>query len=282
MKILLSASFEAAAVRLGKSRSDEEAVADALEIDPGARAEEPLDELLGAHFEAEDGDRLLLLDGDVLGDVHGERGLAHAGARGDDEHLRAVQPVGHLVELAVPGGEAGDGASALVEFLDGLDGFHDLLLHREGADLEALAGDLVDLLLDLVEERGDVVLLIVGAGGVLRAGGDDAAQRPFLLENLDVIGRVGRRGDEGEQLRDEGGAADLVEQVAVAEHLRERDEIDRLRGVPELEQHGEDTGVGGDVEALGGDAALDAEAAYLARGEEEGTEDALLGVGALW
>jgi len=39
--------------------------------------------------------------------------------------------------------------------------------------------------------------------------------------------------------------------------------------------------VGRDVEALGGDAALHAEAAYLARGEEEGTEHALLGIGAL-
>jgi len=36
------------------------------------------------------------------------------------------------------------------------------------------------------------------------------------------------------------------------------------------------------VEALGRDAALDAEAAYFARREEEGAEDALLGVGTLW
>jgi hypothetical protein len=40
--------------------------------------------------------------------------------------------------------------------------------------------------------------------------------------------------------------------------------------------------VSGDVKTLGGDAALDAEATYVAWGEEEGTEDALLGVGALW
>ena len=91
------------------------------------------------------------------------------------------------------------------------------------------------------------------------------AQGPFLLKNLDVIGRVRRRRDEGEELGDEGRAADLVELVAVPQHLRERDEIDRLRGVPKLEQHREDAGVRGDVKALGGDAALDAEAAYLAR-----------------
>jgi hypothetical protein len=40
--------------------------------------------------------------------------------------------------------------------------------------------------------------------------------------------------------------------------------------------------VGRDVEALRRDAALDAKTAYFARREEEGTEDALLRVGALW
>ena len=88
----------------------------------------------------EDGDRLLVLDGDVLGDVHRQRGLAHAGPGGDDEHLGAVQAVGHFVEFGETGGQAGDGAAALVEFLDGLDGLHDLVLHRERVRLEALAG----------------------------------------------------------------------------------------------------------------------------------------------
>ena len=77
----------------------EEAVADALEIDAGAGAKQPLDELLAAHFQAEDRDRLLVIHRDVLGDVHRQRGLAHAGPRGDDDHLRAVQAVGHLVQF---------------------------------------------------------------------------------------------------------------------------------------------------------------------------------------
>ena len=41
-------------------------------------------ELAGAHFEGEDADRALQLDGDVAGEVEGEGGLAHAGAAGDD------------------------------------------------------------------------------------------------------------------------------------------------------------------------------------------------------
>ena len=58
----------------------------------------------------------------------------------------------------------------------------------------------------------------------------------FSCEDLDVISRVCGRGEEGEKLRDESRAADLVELIAVAQHLRQRDEIDRLGRVPQLQQ----------------------------------------------
>ena len=72
----------------------EEAVAHVAQVHPGPRAEQPLHELLAAHFQREDGDRLALqLDRHVLGDVHGERRFAHGRARRDDDHLRRVQAV---------------------------------------------------------------------------------------------------------------------------------------------------------------------------------------------
>ena len=77
--------------------------------------------MLRAHFQGEDGHRLLLIDRDVLRDVHGERGLAHGRPRGDDDHLRAVQAIGHLVEIGEARGQPGDAAPALVEILDGAD-----------------------------------------------------------------------------------------------------------------------------------------------------------------
>jgi len=84
------------------------------------------------------------------------------------------------------------------------------------------------------------------------------------------------------KLGDEGGAAHLVELIAVAQDLGQRDEIDGLGGVPELEQDVVDAGIGGRVEALRAHAFLDAKAADFARRKEEGAEDTLLRIERLW
>ena len=102
MKILLSASLEAAAVSAGKSLA-QEAVAHVGEVYFCPRAQEALHELLRAHFQREDGDRPLVVYRHVLGDVHGERGFAHGRTRGDDDHFGLVQAVGHFIELRQAG-----------------------------------------------------------------------------------------------------------------------------------------------------------------------------------
>ena len=51
---------------------------------------------------------------DVVGDVGGERGLAHAGAAGDDDQVGLLQAAHLGVEILEPGREAGELAVALV------------------------------------------------------------------------------------------------------------------------------------------------------------------------
>ena len=64
------------------------------------------------------------------GHVHGEGGLAHGGAAGDDDEIGRLQAGGVFVELVVAGRHAGD------HFL-GLDALFDLL---ENARDEILGG----------------------------------------------------------------------------------------------------------------------------------------------
>ena len=71
------------------------------------------------------------------------------------------------------------------------------------------------------KQRVDLALFVVRARGTFRAGADDLAQHVFLPDDLQVVPRVRRRGREGKQVRDERRAADHVEQVAVAQRLRE-------------------------------------------------------------
>ena len=91
---------------------------------------------------------------------------------------------------------------------------HDVLLHADRLRLEAFLRDLENPAFDVVEQARDVVLLFVGAGGVLRADADDLAEGVLLLDDLEVVAGVCRRGEEGEKLRDEGRAADLIELIS--------------------------------------------------------------------
>ena len=85
-------------------------------------------ELLGRHFEREEADDAAVdrVDvavglhlaapglGDVVGDVGGERGLAHAGAAGEDDQVGGLQAAHLAVEVVEAGGEAGELAVALI------------------------------------------------------------------------------------------------------------------------------------------------------------------------
>jgi len=147
----------------GKIALGQEAVADLLEIHPGAGAEQALDELGGAHFQGKDGHRLFQFEGHVLGNVHRERRFAHRRPRGDDEHLRPVQSVAHLIEGGEARGKSGESAAIGVELLDGVDGRHHLVLHAGHAVLVALLRDLHHPRLHLVEQHGHLVLLVVAS-----------------------------------------------------------------------------------------------------------------------
>src|SRR5207244_9526624 len=64
----------------------EAALAQVVALDAGLRGDEALRELGLGHLEGEERDRarVLLAQGDVLGDVGDQRALAHGGTRGDD------------------------------------------------------------------------------------------------------------------------------------------------------------------------------------------------------
>ncbi len=125
---------------------------DLVRIDFRLGAEQPLDELLLAHFQAEDADGLSLLQRGVLRDVKAEAGLAQAGARGDDDQVGRMEAGGHLVELRETGLEPGDQGLAVGDLFDLLvDGADQRLYGREpGAEL--LVGEVEDRLFDMLQD----------------------------------------------------------------------------------------------------------------------------------
>ena len=112
-----------------------------------------------AHFHAENRHRQFA-HADMLGDIQRERGLAHRGPPGHDDHVARLQARGLLVEIGEAGRQPGD-IGRIVAVIELLDAVHHLAQHRLIRD-EALRdaragfGDLEYPRLGLVEQLLDI------------------------------------------------------------------------------------------------------------------------------
>ncbi len=139
-----------------------------------------------------------------------------------------------------------------------------------------------DALLGVVDERVDVLVhllfaVLVGVMNVQRTSVDEFAQDVFIQDDLFVIREVRGDRDEGEQFRDRGGTAYLVEEVLFTQRVGQRDGIDRQIFVVKLQQFLVDGAVGVVVKGERGerDATL---AQAFNRILEEAGENAFLGL----
>ena len=144
--------------------------------------------------------------------------------------------------------EAGNAASGARELLDVVDRVAHHLFHGGHGGLEALLANLEHAGLDLVEEDPHIALLVVGAGDILGAGRDDAAEEIFFENDLAVVIGICRRRDKSEQLGDGDRATDLVEHAPVLKRLGECNEIDRLSAISHFDQELENFLVGWEME----------------------------------
>ena len=86
-----------------------------LRVDRGDARQQAQDQLLLAHLQAEDADRLALANGRVLGDVEREAGLADAGPGGQDDQVAGLEAGGQLVQVREARGDADDLAAVGVQ-----------------------------------------------------------------------------------------------------------------------------------------------------------------------
>ena len=249
---------------------------DALEVHPGSRAKQTLDKLLGAHFQTEDGNRDVFVDGNMLRNVHRECGLSHRGARRDDDHLARVHTAGHIVENLESGGNSGYLTLVLVEFFDRIDGGVDVFLDVGQVAPDTILGNCEDLLLDIIDERLHIPLLVVTARCRSGADGNHAAQEMLLPHNVDVVFGIGGGWQEGLESCQKGRSSDLLEEIPIRQGLRDGDQVDRTILLPEIFQDGIDRPMSGMVEVLIIDPLLDGCSECILRGEQDGREDTFL------
>ncbi len=89
--------YQAPAVLGGKL-----AVAQTVAVDASARTQQAVSQLKGGHFQADDDHGFAAvgtINRDMLSDIDGERGFAHAGAGGKDHELGIMETARQLVEI---------------------------------------------------------------------------------------------------------------------------------------------------------------------------------------
>ncbi len=166
--------------------------------------------------------------GDVVGDVGGERGLAHAGAAGDDDQVGRLQAAHLGVEVFQPGGEAGELAVALI----GAGGHVDRGGQRLGEALEALAeaaglGDLVEPAFGFVDllARREIDRRVERLVDHVLADADQVPPQRQVGDGVAVVGGVDDGGGLG------GKAGEILAGVHAADvHVGRQEGLQRDRG----------------------------------------------------
>jgi hypothetical protein len=167
-----------------------------LLVDPAERTDHPQRQLRGAHFHRKTTTGRPFLDGDMLGDVEREGGLAHRGTRRQHDQVARLETGGHAVHVVEARPYAGHLLGAvLVQLVDAIDQLDDELVHADEALARArpFLADPEDLALGLVEDLRDrAPLRIERVGRDLVARRDQLAQHRALAHDLGVAADVGR------------------------------------------------------------------------------------------
>ncbi len=199
-------------------------------------------ELLGRHFEREKSHDAAIhgVDvpvgahlaapgaGNVVADVGGERGLAHARPAGDDHQVGGLQPAQLAVEVPEPGGQSGEPALALIGARGHVDGggeggFEPLEPAAIASGLRQLVEATLGVL-DLVARReidrrveGDIDHVLADPDQL--APDREVVDRAAVVQRVDDGGRFG--GEAGEILRGcQPGDVDIGRQERLQRHRR--------------------------------------------------------------
>ena len=218
----------------------EEARAQALRVDVGDARQQAQDELLLAHLEAEDADALALLDRGVLGDVEREARLADRRPGGEDDQVALLEPGRERVEVGEPGPDAADLAAVGVEVVEPVVGVVEQRLERAEAGIDPLLADREELRLGAVDRLLDLGRILVADPGDAPGRADQVAQDRLALDDPGVLRDVDRGRRLVRQARQVGATADGLELVLALERLGDRDDVDRLAALEQVQDGGVD------------------------------------------
>ena len=227
------------------------ALADALHVDLRVRAEQTQSDLFAGHFQREHRHGLAAVQRRITGHVHRQRGLAHGGARAQDDQLAAVEAGQQLIQRREARRHAGDAPLELGQLLNAGVGIVQHVLDG----LQSLAGravhhDIENGLFRMAEGLLQGILLGITLLRDLLGGLDELSQRGLFRHDADIRFDVGRRGHILHQAQQVLGTARAFKGAAPGQFAVQRDEVNGLLLPVEGDHRVEDLLVLGLVEIL--------------------------------
>ena len=244
------------------------ALADAVGTDPRGFRQNPCGQLLGGHFQGKEADHgavhqlaLTLIVGfpfsgfcRVVGNVGGQRGLAHGGPARQDHQVGALQAAQQLVEIAEAGRRADKLAVPLVGRLGDLDGAgQNVGKGTEPAFVFAGGRQIEEVLLGGLDLLGAVGFQVRIRRHVAHFKGklDQPAPEMKVEDGAPVIRGVDHRHRRGRQPPEILGTAGVGQGFVGLEDVLEGGPIGDLMAFDQGAAGGEDTAVDGFVEMFG-------------------------------
>ncbi len=183
-------------------------------IDASERGDHAQRQRFRRHFHAEDGARLVRAERGVLGDVDGQRGLAHGRPARNDDQVAGLQTRGHFIEFLESGCDAGHLAVGVIQLVDAIDHVRQNALDRSESDFAARTalGDFEHRALGFIDDfaRFAPFRLERRADDEI-ARGDELAQHRALAHDVRIGANVGGGGRIARQRSQVGQAANLIQ-----------------------------------------------------------------------
>ena len=197
----------------------------ALRVHQPFGAEQALHQLVLGHFEREDADADVVLDGGVLDHVQNQRGLSHRRAGGHDDQVGALEARGQPVQVHESARDPGHGAGSALELLDALHRGPDQLLQPDellrAPELRHLEDAVLRVVQHIAGHAAAFIRFLDDGGG----GFDQPPQQRLVAYDAPVVLDVGGGRHDVDEGADVLHAADPIEVAALDQLVAQRDRI---------------------------------------------------------
>ena len=200
--------------------------AQALAVDAGFGAQHTVNQLLLAHFQAEESytarfaaDDFVRTQRYVLHNVQRQRSFTHGRTRRQNNKIGRVQAARQLIQICKACRQTGKAALVLQQAFNALHAVHQDIINRCKIRLFLTVGNFQDAAFGCIQQRADIIVGLVAHSRNFGRNTHKLAQNRLFSNNLRMVLNVSCRQHNIRQTGDVGNAANILQLVVTLENF---------------------------------------------------------------